>query len=273
MAKRFTETDKWKNKWFRELPPAMKLFWSYVLDSCDVAGIWMEDYASAAFHIGAPVSVSDVELHFEGRFRRLDASTLQVLGFISFQCGGKLQAACNAHKGVLKKLKERGIDAAPYLEAVPAFDSVQKEPFPNPSVSVPEGFQKGYVTLKDKEQDKDLDKEENKEEIQNKELSALNSQSAGARARPSQVISPVRRVIPGPWRDPEVPKVAPAPRGAYALPQDYQPPSQETLGTLRQLFGEPKPRPEPELEPEVNREDVRAILDAAGIPGPDWASA
>ena len=31
MAKRFTETGKWKKKWIRQLDPKYKLFWFYLL--------------------------------------------------------------------------------------------------------------------------------------------------------------------------------------------------------------------------------------------------
>ena len=47
MAKRFTDTDKWKKKWFRELKPISKCFWSYLLDNCNHAGIWEVDISLA----------------------------------------------------------------------------------------------------------------------------------------------------------------------------------------------------------------------------------
>ena len=39
MAKRFTDTDIWKKKWFRKLPLEIKLLWCYLKDSCDHAGV------------------------------------------------------------------------------------------------------------------------------------------------------------------------------------------------------------------------------------------
>jgi hypothetical protein len=45
MAKRFTDTNIWKTqKWFKRLTPIHKLFWKYLTDSCDHAGIWKIDY-------------------------------------------------------------------------------------------------------------------------------------------------------------------------------------------------------------------------------------
>lgn len=40
MAKRFTETTIWEDDWFFELSPEYKLFWFYLKDNCNHAGIW-----------------------------------------------------------------------------------------------------------------------------------------------------------------------------------------------------------------------------------------
>ena len=38
MAKRMTDTDKWKKGFIRSLPSKYKLFWLYILDDCDPFG-------------------------------------------------------------------------------------------------------------------------------------------------------------------------------------------------------------------------------------------
>ena len=52
MSKRFTDSEKWKKKWFRNLPDKSKLFWVYILDSCSVSGIWEVDFELAKFFCG-----------------------------------------------------------------------------------------------------------------------------------------------------------------------------------------------------------------------------
>ena len=40
MAKRFTDTEKWKDEWYTELSSDYKIIWQYLLDTCDNAGIY-----------------------------------------------------------------------------------------------------------------------------------------------------------------------------------------------------------------------------------------
>jgi hypothetical protein len=40
MAKRFTDTDKWKKPFIRKLPDDYKIFWLYLCDDCSNVGIW-----------------------------------------------------------------------------------------------------------------------------------------------------------------------------------------------------------------------------------------
>ena len=40
MAKRFTDTMKWNEDWYLDLALVDKLFWIYICDNCDHAGIF-----------------------------------------------------------------------------------------------------------------------------------------------------------------------------------------------------------------------------------------
>ena len=69
MAKRYTESNKWKNSWFRKLHPKYKLFWVYMLDQCDHAGLWEVDVELAAFQMGVKLNESN----------RVHASVMRIL--------------------------------------------------------------------------------------------------------------------------------------------------------------------------------------------------
>ena len=50
--KRFTDAEKWTDPWFRKLSPETKLFWAYLVDNCDIAGVWKADVELASLLIG-----------------------------------------------------------------------------------------------------------------------------------------------------------------------------------------------------------------------------
>ena len=52
MAKRFTDTIKWKKRFFRELSNEYKLLWLYLVDDCDHAGIWEVDFDAVELKTG-----------------------------------------------------------------------------------------------------------------------------------------------------------------------------------------------------------------------------
>lgn len=52
MAKRFTDTEKWRKPFIKNLSTTHKVVWFYILDECDHAGIWEveEEVMSARIH-------------------------------------------------------------------------------------------------------------------------------------------------------------------------------------------------------------------------------
>ena len=61
MAKRFTDSEKWKDAWFMDLPSKYKLFWLYLLDECNHAGIWKVNFKISTFYIGEHLEYSEVK--------------------------------------------------------------------------------------------------------------------------------------------------------------------------------------------------------------------
>ena len=110
MSKRFTDTDKWSRPKFRKLSPEMKLFWIYILDNCDHAGVWVKDFEAASFFIGTKITEEKVKATFGDSIINIDnGEKLFVIDFIKFQYG-ELNSANKAHQGVMTVLKRYNID-------------------------------------------------------------------------------------------------------------------------------------------------------------------
>lgn len=105
MAKRFTDTNKWRDPWFEAMTPQNKLLWLYLTDSCD--GIGVIDYSKkrADFETGMDCDINEFIRQSDGRIVRLKNGKLFITKFISFQ-QGYLSEKCPAHKPLLRLLAE-----------------------------------------------------------------------------------------------------------------------------------------------------------------------
>lgn len=123
MAKRFTDTDKWKDEWFLELEPLMKILWIYILDTCDHAGIWRANFKLASYSIGTAMDIQSATKALDGKFKDLGRGLWFFPNFISYQYKGKLNPDNKAHLGVINALKLNGVDPSPFLAPVKALVS------------------------------------------------------------------------------------------------------------------------------------------------------
>lgn len=105
--KRFTETDKWRDVWYRKLPPKAKLLWLYMVDNCDHAGVLEIDWELASFQIGVPVEQS-LLVYFERQIHRLKNGKYHIRGFVKYQYG-KLSRDCKPHTPVFAALERNGL--------------------------------------------------------------------------------------------------------------------------------------------------------------------
>jgi hypothetical protein len=106
-VKRFTETTKWREPWFRRLSPAAKLLFLYLTDHCDCTGLIDLDFEAAAFDIGAKVEEKHLTELVDRVQRTVDGKVF-LTRFIAFQ-QGTLSVNCPAHKPILKLIKERNL--------------------------------------------------------------------------------------------------------------------------------------------------------------------
>jgi hypothetical protein len=148
MAKRFTDSAKWDDPWFAELPSKYKLFYLYLLDECDHAGVWKVNFRKANFMIGETLEQAEVLRYMSDRVKRVDEAYWFVSKFIKFQYGGLKND--NVGISVQSILKKHGLtDFINEVKEAPA------KPLPSPSLGA-----KDKDMVKDMAMDLDMDKEE-----------------------------------------------------------------------------------------------------------------
>lgn len=107
--KRFTDTDKFSDPWFRKLAPEYKLAWIYLLDLCDNSGVADLDRELADFQIGIEIDWEGFLRECHGRVDVLTSGKWFIPTFVSFQCKGVLSENCKPHQHILKLLEKHGI--------------------------------------------------------------------------------------------------------------------------------------------------------------------
>lgn len=140
MAKRFTDTDKWKKQLLRSMPTEYKLLWIYICDDCNHAGIWHVDMDVASLRIGEALDhqraievFKDKVVVFDNGFK------WYIPDFIEFQYG-ELNEKNRVHESVIKELNK--------------YDLLKNKGLISPLQGV-------------KDKDKDKDKEEYKPPLKN----------------------------------------------------------------------------------------------------------
>ena len=135
--KRFTETTKWDDPWFRKLTPAAKLLWQWMLDHCDGAGVIDPDLELASFQTGCSIG-DETRDELSGRIERLECGKYHIMKFVAFQYGA-LSEDCKAHR--------------------PIFQSLEKHKIERVSIGYPKGIHTLQETDKDTEKEKEKEKE------------------------------------------------------------------------------------------------------------------
>lgn len=110
MAKRFTDTDKWKKPFLRGLDGPYKLLWFYMVDDCDHAGIWQVDFEVARIRIGEQVSYDQALKMFGDRVEVISKFKWFLPDFITFQYG-ELKENNRMHQSVITILTKHQIGA------------------------------------------------------------------------------------------------------------------------------------------------------------------
>lgn len=110
MAKRLTDSEKWNDPWFHKLPPELKLFWIYLVDNCDHAGLWKANPDLAEFQTGVTIvwgeGAGRVPKELEERVVP-KGDYWFIPKFLKFQYGESLNKG-DAVSGALEKIRNKG---------------------------------------------------------------------------------------------------------------------------------------------------------------------
>lgn len=115
MAKRFTDSTIWEDDWFYELTPEHKLFWFYLKDNCNHAGIWKPKRMAFKSVTDTDIDLNKVLESFNNgkkRIRVLENGYWLLEDFFYFQyvTKGKVLNRCNrVHESVLVIYVKMGI--------------------------------------------------------------------------------------------------------------------------------------------------------------------
>ena len=106
MAKRFTDSEKWKKPFIKSLSSVHKLFFLYILDDCDHAGIWNVEIEVAEIRIGEKLKIADLKKALKKHIYEFnDGQKWFIPYFIEFQYG-ELNPENRAHLSVINQLKK-----------------------------------------------------------------------------------------------------------------------------------------------------------------------
>lgn len=105
MARRMTESGKFRDAWYRNLTPKAKCIWEFMISECNAAGILDIDLKSMSFHIGVGITMNDVKA-FDSRLVWIREDKVFIPKFITFQYPGGLNPENRAHKNILPMLKQ-----------------------------------------------------------------------------------------------------------------------------------------------------------------------
>lgn len=117
MSKRFSESGRWDDPWYRSLKPYLKNFWDFICMRPDAAGVWKPDWEDIKFRIGSRIEPDlAINAFNDGKMRVniLKNGYWQVLGWVEFQFGENLNDKIGQHRSsiaLISKYRELG-----YLE-------------------------------------------------------------------------------------------------------------------------------------------------------------
>ena len=110
MAKRFTDTDKWKDEWWGSLSNDYRMIWLYLIDSCSIAGIWKKDFRGLNFNCNTSIDEKQFFEIFGSRL--IDRGNFYFIPkFLRFQCPRGLNSNKPAILSIVKEIEQNNLSS------------------------------------------------------------------------------------------------------------------------------------------------------------------
>jgi len=162
MAKRFIDTDLFKDRFIRGLEAPLKPLWVYLFCDCNASGIWNVELDVAKMRCGVGNNITDAHIKeaFAPKIIEIDNGEKWFIpSFVKIQYNNELKAKNPATKKVIKELKYYNL-----LTKIGAdLYQLNSSPFEAPSKPLLNN-QKGAKDMEEeKEEEKDMEEEEEKD--------------------------------------------------------------------------------------------------------------
>lgn len=113
MAKRFTATEIWSEDWFLDMPMEYKLFWYYMLSTCNHAGFFKVNLRSFCGLNEVKLTSTRVLEYFNSgkqRIRVINDSLWLIDDFFVYQYGTTLNPNNRVHNSIVKEYLKHGVE-------------------------------------------------------------------------------------------------------------------------------------------------------------------
>jgi hypothetical protein len=170
MAKRLTDSNKWSDNWYTNLPMDMKLVWNYLLDTCDHAGVYKVNLKLLRFQTDCERSETEIIEYLKDRIY-IKGDKWFIPKFITFQ----YKNFFTSNTPAIKSARELLISHSIIEPSDNSFNKITKE-LSNPSITLIEPLSNGYTTTKDMDMDTDMDKSIDKDIDKDEEFNKVFNQ-------------------------------------------------------------------------------------------------
>jgi len=160
MAKRLTDTDKWKDDWYISLSNDYRIIWQWLLDNCSHAGICKRSIGILNMMCKTDIIENSLISVMEGRVIPVKNDWF-IPKFLKFQ-----YTDLHSNRPVIVSVR-RELIRNDYYKLIP-------ESFGNDYTIIPESLDNDYLIIKDKDKDKDKRKDKvfigNKKNLKGSEI-------------------------------------------------------------------------------------------------------